>query len=198
MTLLKNKPIFSWIIVVALLALVIGIFTPLLFNDEFFEKEPASQNKKIAIYFNNNQLNPNLSDCSKTYPVFRTINDEINLSEAALKELFKGPTEQEKEQGYISWFSPQTKFILKNLKIENNTAYVDLIDIRSIIPNASSSCGSAEFLSEIENTLKQFPEIEKIIFAINEKPSDFYEWIQIGCDKQLNNCDEGPFANFKK
>ncbi|MEK7580406.1 MAG: GerMN domain-containing protein [Patescibacteria group bacterium] len=190
----KNKSIFLWIITIALFVLVLGTFALLLYN----RKEPAPQNKKIAIYFNNNQFDPNFSDCGKTYPVFRIINDSVNLPEAALKELFKGPTEQEKEQGYVSWFSPQTEFILKNLKIKNNTVYVDLIDIRPIIPNASSSCGSAEFLSEIENTLKQFPEIEKIIFAINEKPSDFYEWIQVGCDKQLNNCDEKPFVDFNK
>jgi spore germination protein GerM len=113
------------------------------------------------------------------------------VAKAALEELFKGPTEEEKSQGYVSWFSDITKDILKSLKIENNTAYVNLEDIRQIIPNVSSSCGSAEFLAEVETTLKQFSGVDKVIIAINGKPSVFYEWI--GCAKENDFCDEAPF-----
>ncbi len=78
------------------------------------------------------------------------------MVKAALKELFKGPTEEEKSQGYTSWFSKKQD-ILKSVKVKNGTAYVNLKDLRPMIPNASTSCGSAEFFAEVETTPQQFP-----------------------------------------
>jgi hypothetical protein len=146
----------------------------------------------VKAFFNNDKLDPEFS-CNKVFPVEREIPETLGVAKAALEELFKGPTEEEKSQGYVSWFSDITKDILKSLKIENNTAYVNLEDIRQIIPNVSSSCGSAEFLAEVETTLKQFSGVDKVIIAINGKPSVFYEWIQIGCAKENDFCDEAPF-----
>jgi hypothetical protein len=71
-----------------------------------------------------------------------------------------------------------------------------LNDIRQVIPNVSASCGSAEFLAEIETTLKQFPTVNKVIIAIDSKPSIFYEWIQIGCAKENDFCNETPFLKL--
>ena len=147
----------------------------------------------VKVYFGNINLNPNMQDCSKVHLVERTIPKTLGVAKTALEELFKGPSEEEKAQGYVSWFSEETKDILKGVKIENSTAYVDLDDIRQIIPNVSTSCGSAEFLAEVETTLKQFPAVNKVIIAIDAKPSTFYEWIQIGCAKENDFCDETPF-----
>lgn len=146
----------------------------------------------VNVFFSNSELDPEVS-CNKVFPIERKIPKTQAVAEVALEELFKGPTEVEKSQGYISWFSQETKDILRNVKIENNTAYVNLKDIRQIIPNVSTSCGSAEFLAEVETTLKQFPTVNKVIIAIDGKPSTFYEWIQIGCAKENNYCDETPF-----
>jgi len=158
-------------------------------NPEQAEKEAIT----INVYFNNTNLNPNAEDCSKVYLLIRTVPKTLGVGKAALEELFKGPTEGEKSQGYTSWFSEKTKDILKSIKIENNTAYVDLKDIRQIIPNVSASCGSAEFLAEIEATLKQFDSVARVIIAIDGNPSTFYEWIQIGCSEENDFCDETPF-----
>ena len=88
------------------------------------------------------------------------------------------------------------KNILKNVKIDTNgVAYVILL-ISSLIPNASTSCGSAQFLSSIDATLKQFGIINKIIYAINGDPQSFYEWLQIGCSEENDNCDPTPFQEF--
>jgi hypothetical protein len=45
----------------------------------------------------------------------------------------------------------------------------------------------------VETTLKQFPTVDKVIFAIDGKPVTFYEWMQIGCYEENNFCDETPF-----
>ncbi len=147
----------------------------------------------IKVYFNNINFNPNLEDCSKVYSLNRIIPKTVEVAKAALKELFKGPTEEEKSQGYTSWFSKETQDILKSVKVKNGTAYVDLKDLRQMIPNASTSCGSAEFFAEVETTLQQFPTVDKVIFAIDGKPATFYKWMQIGCYEENDFCDETPF-----
>jgi len=166
-------------------------------------QEPKASEEKnndlliVKVYFNNSLLNPNSNDCSKVFPKERIIPASDNLAKAALLELVKGPTEQEKLDGYNSLFSEKTKDVVDAVKFENETAYVNLKDIRQLIPNANASCGSAEFIAEIENTLKQFPSIKKVIFALNGQPSTFYEWMQIGCSPENKLCDETPFKTMK-
>lgn len=146
----------------------------------------------IKIFFGNNKLGKE-GDCSRVYPVVREIPQTQAVAKAALNELFAGPNQEEASVGATSFFSNKTKSILKSVKIENETAYVDLIDIRQILSNVSTSCGSASFLAEIENTLKQFPTVKKVIIAINGNPETFYEWIQIGCPPEGDFCSPEPF-----
>jgi len=160
---------------------------------EFVDCPKVTEQTKVKVYFNNTQFNPNALDCGKVYPLDREIPKTTAVAKASLESLFAGPTEVEKNQGYTSFFSPATKDILKSVKIIGGVAYVDLKDMRQIIPNASASCGSAEFLSEINTTLKQFSTIKQVIVAIEGQPSTFYEWIQIGCSAENNFCDEKPF-----
>lgn len=44
--------------------------------------------------------------------------------------------------------------------------------------NTTASCGG--FYSTIEETLKQFPSIKTVVFAVEASTSDFYEWQQVG------------------
>ncbi|MGB9680972.1 MAG: GerMN domain-containing protein [Minisyncoccia bacterium] len=151
----------------------------------------------VKIYFSNEKLNPNLKDCSLVYPVNRTISLNGDPFLQTLNLLFLGPTEQEKAEGYTSVFSPENKDILKNLDISpDGIVYIDLYDIRSIMPEVSSSCGSSQFMKSIEETLKQFQLVKKVIFAINGDPQMFYEWVQLGCSEENNNCDKTPFLKF--
>jgi len=158
----------------------------------------SNQTIEVKVYFANSKLNSE-NDCSLVYPVKRIISINGDPFLQVLNLLFIGPTEEEKNEGYSSVFSLDTKNILKNFDIdEKGTAYLNFYDIRNIIPAVSSSCGSLEFLSSIENTLKQFGVINKIIYAINEEPRIFYEWIQKGCSEENNNCDNTPFLKFQQ
>ncbi|MFH1841181.1 MAG: GerMN domain-containing protein [Candidatus Nealsonbacteria bacterium] len=157
--------------------------------------EQSSQEESMIVkaYFGNIEFNPNMEDCSKVYPVERAVPKSLGVAKAALQELFKGPTEQELNQGYVSWFSEKTEDILISVKVENDTAYLNIKDVRQIIPNAGTSCGSAQFLAEVKTTLKQFSTVSKVIFAIEGIPFNFYEWIQIGCSEDNDYCNEVPF-----
>jgi spore germination protein GerM len=162
------------------------------------DSQPKSQAglgmTEVVIYFNNERrAGKNSNDCHLVYGVERSVPKTSQIAKRTLQELFAGPTELEKKQGYTSFFSEQTKDILISVEISERIAYVDFKDIRNIIPNASSSCGSAQFFAEIEETLKQFRTIDSVMYAINGDPEPFYEWMQIGCTQDNNYCDDTFF-----
>lgn len=158
----------------------------------------TNQLELVSVYFPNNQTDPNFTGCSTVYPVKRWISLPSTASEseklqATLEQLFVGPTVEEIPEGYVSVFSKETGGILKNAFIQNQTAYVNLTDIRLLFPNVSASCGSADFLAEVEATANQFTGVDQVLFAINEDPETFYEWIQVGCSEENDECDAAPF-----
>jgi spore germination protein GerM len=151
----------------------------------------------VKVYYANEKRNPNSEPCSLVFPLNRVVPKNAAVAKAALEQLFAGPTEAEKAEGYRSWFSPATKSILKSIVIKNKTAYVNfkLNAFEVLTGNVSTSCGSDQFLSEMEKTLLQFPTIKKVFYAIDGKPQDFYEYLQGECPEELGkNCDG---SNFK-
>ena len=148
----------------------------------------------LTVYFGNTEMNPGLVDCSKVYPVERVVPTARDTAEAALLQLFAGPTENEMAEGYVSTFSTATRSILKSVKIEEDTAYVNLIDVRPMLTSVSSSCGSSAFFAEVENTLRGVAPVTRVIFAIEGEPEAFYEWVQLGCSAENDNCDRSPFV----
>lgn len=170
--------------------------------DKIFRSSEASSStgqsdQSVTIYFNNPRRSTasGSNDCGVVYGVERIISEQGDIYQAALEQLFQGPSNAEKAQGYTSFFTSETRSILKSVKVNGFTAYVDLADIRSLIPNASSSCGSAELLSQIEETLKHDRKITKVIIAIDGNPQTFYDWVQIGCNQENGNCDATPFSD---
>jgi hypothetical protein len=155
--------------------------------------QPISQ---FSVYFNNDDLAKNTMVCDAVFPVPRSSPSITNVAAAALEALFRGPTPVESSQGYRSFFSVRTAGLLKRLKIEAGIAYVDLHDRRQELTGATSSCGSAEFFTQIQRTLGQFPTIERIIFAIEEQPRVFYDWMELECDQTNDNCHPGPFMKW--
>ena len=79
------------------------------------------------------------------------------------------------------------------MRIAGRTAYVDLHDLRQIIPGATSSCGSAEFFAQVEATLKQFPTVDRVVLAIEGQPRLFYDWMELECDETNDYCDAAHF-----
>ncbi|MFZ5391289.1 MAG: GerMN domain-containing protein [Patescibacteria group bacterium] len=133
-------------------------------------------------------------DCSAVKPVRRSgLKSDTRIEKQALDQLLSGPTAEEVKSGYTSWFNNQTSDKLISLSIKQGRAYVNLKDLKNIIPGASSSCGSAQFLSEIDTTLKQFPTVNKVFYALDGSPANFYNWLQIGCGDEADWCEAEPF-----
>ena len=153
----------------------------------------ADQFTQFAVYFSNDILNPDPTACGTVFPVTRKVPKTKAVARAALSQLFHGPMPAERAQGYHAFFSAQTEMLLKDIKIVNGTAYVDLRDLRQALSGATSSCGSAEFISQVNKTLKQFPTIKRAIYAIEGNPKVFYEWMELECDRTNDNCSTQHF-----
>ncbi len=156
----------------------------------------SAQNANVKIYLANSEKNPRTDDCGKVFVVTRSIIKTKAVAKAALQELFKGVTDNEKAKNYESVFSAESSSILKNLNISKGSAFVNFnSSIEQSVSSASANCARDTFFSQIEKTLKQFPNIRKVFYAIDGKPADFYDWIRIGeCPKELGKCNG---KNFK-
>ncbi len=156
-------------------------------------KPAAASSRSLSVYFSNSRLAGGTADCAAVFPVKRSTPRTAPIATTALRLLFTGPTPAEMKAGYRSLFSPGTSDLLKRVTTRRGVAYVDLNDRRQALSNATSSCGAAEFQSQITNTLRRLPGIKKVIFAIDGEPRTFYEWMNEACSRANGNCDARPF-----
>ena len=136
---------------------------------------PEPTSREIEVFFTNLERGVE----GEVYPVGRTTTDD-DLPSAAVSELLLGPTAQEREQGYSSWFSQDTAGMLRSVRVEDGVAHVDIAEaLRMTIPGASSSAGSLVLLAELDATTQQFPAITDSIYSLTGDFQAFYEWIQL-------------------
>jgi spore germination protein GerM len=155
----------------------------------------SQQTMTIKLYFPNTNLDK--SDCHvKVFPVTRTIPRTAAVARAALEQLFAGPTSQEKAKGFYSDFSEHTRSFFLSVNVRNKRAYVNLREpaLTPATGNFTTSCGGSNLYGQVESTLRQFPTIKTVFFAIEGDASLFYDWMQVGeCPKALKNCDASHF-----
>lgn len=151
----------------------------------------------VSVYYRNASLaGEGSTDCTAVFPVDRLVLRTDDQPTASLKKLFLGPTPDEEAHGYSALFGYATRDAVKSVTVKDGTAYVNLTDIRMVISSSSDSCASATFLASMIRTLDQFPEITRVLFAIEGDPSAFYEAFQMGCSTENDNCDKTPYQNF--
>jgi spore germination protein GerM len=165
--------------------------TPACTKRDDAKAEPPSI--RLQVYFNNDRLATDPTDCAAVFPVERKVPKTPGVATAALRELFGGPLPSERAAGYRSFFSAATAGLLESVRVQGNTAYVNLNDLRTELSGATSSCGAAEFHSQVSHTLLQFPTIKRVIYAIDGEPRTFYEWMNESCGSANDNCDALPF-----
>lgn len=99
----------------------------------------------------------------------------------ALRALLAGPTDEERADGAFSFFGPETADLRVDASLVDGLLTVDFADFSGIIPNASSSCGSANLLAELATTVFQFSEVEGVAFQFDGSCEAFGEFLQMGC-----------------
>jgi hypothetical protein len=125
---------------------------------------------KIKVYLNNNNLDPEIS-CNKVFFVERVVPRTEGVARAAIEELLKGPTANEKVQGYST--SINTGVQIQSLTIENGTAKIDFNDQLEF--QVGGSCMVSAIRSQITETLKQFSTVKNVIISIDGRTEDILQ-----------------------
>ncbi len=121
------------------------------------------------------------ADCGKVQAFGRDIFDSVNLYGSTFRLLVAGPSELETAAGASSFFSAETADVIKSAVLTDGLLRVDLTDIRTLIPNASTSCGSEALLAQLNGTAFQFTEVERTRFLIEGSCVEFANWLQREC-----------------
>ena len=116
--------------------------------------------------------------CGTVTPVVRKVAGPVTAA-IALRELLAGPTTGEAAAGFTSLFGPATADALLDASVADGIARVSFRDLRQILPNASSSCGSSALLAALDATLAQFPGVRGARYAFGGDEAAFYEWLQM-------------------
>lgn len=143
-------------------------------NDkEFRLPVKISPLNKVKVYFNNDKMDPEFS-CNKVFAVERTVSQNFQqlIYGAAIKELLKGPTEEEKAQGFFSSINPGISY--KEITIgDDNIVRINFDEQLEF--QVGGSCRVATIRAEITQTLKQFPTIKDVIISINGRTEDILQ-----------------------
>jgi hypothetical protein len=116
-------------------------------------------------------------DCARVVPVKRLVAAPA-LLRGAMQALLRGPTKAERARGYDGWFSAKTAGALRSVRIARRVAFVDFRSFARTIPNASTSCGSALLLAQLDRTATQFPSVDRAVYSFDGSRRSFYEWLQ--------------------
>lgn len=117
-------------------------------------------------------------DCSEVVGVPRAATVEGDVGDA-LAQLLAGPTADELAQGLTSWFTVETEGMLNGVVVEGGRAEVDFQSFAELMPNASTSCGSASLLAQLDHTVLQFEGIDEVVYAFDGDREAFYGWLQL-------------------
>lgn len=120
----------------------------------------ATGRMNVNIFFSSND---NDSTCEKVLAVQREISKSAAPARAALEELLKGPSEQEKSKNFFTSINENVK--IKRLSITNGVAEVDLSE--ELSANVGGSCRVSAIRAQITQTLKQFPTVREVVISID-------------------------------
>jgi hypothetical protein len=99
---------------------------------------------------------------------------------AALEQLLRGPSDPRLQEH--SWFSSTTADALRSVTVDSaGHATVDFEDLRALIPNASSSAGSALLLEELNTAVFSVEGVHSVDYSIAGNCERFWAWLQYDC-----------------
>ena len=170
---------------IAILSFAFGIFavTSLLIfltnQREEPVKEPEREYSSIFIFFSDRVKDPKSLYCDMTYPVERAVSRMSNnkkselgeLAYLALMELLKGPAGYEIDNGYFTSISDEAQ--VQRIAIESGVAYVDFSAIGGDF--IGGSCKTQAVRAQIEETLKQFPEIKEVVISVDGETEEILQ-----------------------
>jgi len=115
---------------------------------------------QVSVFFPNPTLanDPETRDCSKVFPVVRTVERVPGVARQALQELLLGPTEGERGDGYISIIPQEIGLHINSVDL--NQGILTIVFNRP--PFMGGSCALAGVVSQIKSTATQFSSVKEV------------------------------------
>jgi len=119
--------------------------------------------------------------CDEVLTFEREIDASFDSLLAAFEGLVAGPTDQETASGSASFFSAETAAMVASVTFDQGLLVVDFEDLQSVVPNASTSCGSMALLAQLNATAFHFDSVERVRYEIEGSCDTFSNWLQREC-----------------
>ena len=123
------------------------------------------------------------SDCSNVVAFDRSIDETAEPIETAFHLLAAGPTTDEQAEGAGSFFSGETEGMVLSVQLDRGVLEVDFDDLRPLLNNASTSCGSFSLIAQLNGTAFQFEVLERVSYQIEGSCDTFFTWLQRDCQE---------------
>jgi hypothetical protein len=124
----------------------------------------------VKVFFSNIKLDPDFS-ANIAFACQRVIPKTQSVARAAIEELLKGPTEQEKAAGFFTSINTGVK--VQKLSILNGVARVDFDKQMEFQVGGSARVGAIR--AEVTQTLKQFSTVNEVIITIEGRTEDILQ-----------------------
>lgn len=143
------------------------------------EPRPAEQpgTRVIAIYYACDGPVP-----GQLYAVYRRVPEGADPVHAAIEQLLRGPTEEERRRGFWSLFSSETAGMLRGISRNagGDTVTINFADFRDALRESPipASFGPGGVMAEITWTIfRQFPQVQALRFAFDGSEEAFWSWL---------------------
>lgn len=130
----------------------------------------STASRTVKVFFNNSKLDPAFL-CTTVFPVTRTIPWTEGVGRAAIEELIKGPTAQEKTANYFTNIDSSVR--INDIRVENGVAKIDLSE--ALEKNSGGSCRVTAIRAQITKTLEQFSSVKDVVISINGRTEDILQ-----------------------
>ena len=127
-----------------------------------------SDSMTVKVYFINQDQDPQRLDCSRVDAVSRTVPKSVAAARAALEMLLAGPTESEKQAGFITVINAGVT--VASLSIQDGVARVTFS--RELQEGVGGSCRVTTIRSQVEQTLMQFPSVTSVRLSVEGYADD--------------------------
>lgn len=116
----------------------------------------------VVVFFANSGLGGDI--CTSVYPVERQVSSRTHMYRTALEELTRGPSSDEKKDGYAT--SLPSGIVLRSVAADAE-GIVTADFTSSLELGVVGSCRVQAIREQIEMTLEQFPEVRSIVITVN-------------------------------
>jgi hypothetical protein len=120
----------------------------------------------VSAFFTNIERNPGATDCSRVFPAKRSVASTAAIARAALVELLRGPSSDERRQNFGTEIPAGTRLL--DITINNGVATADF---SSELNRAAGSCSVTAARAQIEQTLRQFPTVRRVVISVEGNAS---------------------------